>query len=79
MIIVTEKPKESASVMQHFPVAVGSPTHTYSVVYTALLKFGQDLSDVVVGVVLVADMCDTYLQKAALYYIRVIYPIVVLS
>ena len=55
------------------------PILTYSVVYTALLKFGQDLSDIVVGVVLVADMCNTYLQKPALYYIRVIYPIVVLS
>ena len=65
--------------MQHLPVAVGSPTRTRLILYGALLKFGQDLSDVVVGVVLVADMCNTYLQKPALYYIRVIYPIVVLS
>ena len=44
MIIVTEKSKESASVMQHLPVAVGLHTRTRLILYAALLKFGQDLT-----------------------------------
>ena len=63
MIIVTEKSKESASVMQHLPVAVGSPTRTRLILYAALLKFGQDLTVTLLSMLLLFQICAIHICR----------------
>ena len=63
MIIVTEKSKESASVIQHLPVAVGSPTRTRLILYAALLKFGQDLTVTLLSMLLLFQICAIHIRR----------------
>ena len=62
-IIVTEKFKESARVMQHLPVAVGSPTRTRLTLYGPLLKFGQDLTVTLLSMLLLFRMCMIHICR----------------
>ena len=68
MIIVTEKSKESAFVMQHLPVAVGSPTRTRLILYAALLKFGQDLTVTLLSMLLLFQICAIHIRRKHMRY-----------
>ena len=68
MIIVTEKSKESASVMQHLPVAVGSPTRTRLILYAALLKFGQDLTVTLLLCCFLFRICVIHVRRKHMRY-----------
>ena len=63
MIIVMQISKESASDMQHLPVAVGLHTRTRLILYAALLKFGQDLTVTLLSMLLLFQICAIHIRR----------------